>query len=845
MDNQLNSYLLRYSKLQERAINSKDPQKYKTKFDSIHSGLQKKLKQMNITRYIQKFEYGDTEPNIKNSIDKLNRFKPRKKDDKPKDDKPHVRIGYTPSKPLRASHIKIDSDDTMRARLLKAGRLVKKSGDKGLTGNEKYIDAEMYLGNYDNTKDFKIDKELSNNEALVLEKNGKYEVAYRGTEGTDLEDWKTNFNIARGKEASTPQFLDADDVMAKSISKYGRENIHVSGFSKGGAKASYLGEKYDLPTTLFNPFMGKNYIKGKHLHTPQRILRTTEDMASSPLLLGGGDHNFDIRNYYPTIGNGNPKSIHNLDNFTQQRLDNDDLQEFLNNATQEVNNNIEKVSVNSKKLVDIEGLHTANNYVNGNETFSQYVKDYKNDGVSNLHTQEVNSKTIIKPNMIHSKDSLIKHWRDAGGNFTEDEIKNISISKNVPDKIKILKDNLKIKMGNSTELNELLDTLTPANYNNKTFMNRFQNQTSALYHQVPLSGPEIELDTISITPPQNNSTQPLSLDDRINNLRMTNEPENINMKMESITNQLQNRVKSDFNSTRQKHINNNPDMNINNEDYLEFQSIEKEMSRLNALMSNNKLDGRGWINQYDIQETPEPKVTIENKRLNTIIDMNETEHSNLDMDTRNDFLNKPYNEKTEHISKLTDNLLTSQDNLDDALNIDPDLILADEVYKPTSGISSMGAGLVGGILSNRAINFIDPNKKINRPTRDALEGAGTGALGVLGMGAFGNPVTASVLGPEILAGGASYIAGDYAGTGFYDWGKKNQIFDDETDAQKSSYEVGGVAAGATGVAVASATGALFGGEIGALGGPLGIVLGGAVGGLFGLGGYYWNKYIKI
>ena len=54
-----------------------------------------------------------------------------------------------------------------------------------------------------------------------------------------------------------------------------------------------------------------------------------------------------------------------------------------------------------------------------------------------------------------------------------------------------------------------------------------------------------------------------------------------------------------------------------------------------------------------------------------------------------------------------------------------------------------------------------------------------------------------------------------------------------------------MAYGATGVAGAFATAALVGREVGMLGGPLGVILGGAVGGLVGLGGYYWNKYIKI
>jgi len=100
----------------------------------------------------------------------------------------------------------------------------------------------------------------------------------------------------------------------------------------------------------------------------------------------------------------------------------------------------------------------------------------------------------------------------------------------------------------------------------------------------------------------------------------------------------------------------------------------------------------------------------------------------------------------------------------------------------------------------------------------------------------------AVAAPEVVAGGLSYIAADYASQAVYDFGKEKDIFYDEEDAQKTSYMAGGAAAGTTGAATAAGLAALYGTEVGAAGGLLGMAAGFVSGAVFGLGAYYYNKY---
>ena len=172
------------------------------------------------------------------------------------------------------------------------------------------LNPELVILNEDLAKELgldfsKIDKNLSNKEGLVIRTpEGTTEIHYRGSQILDkpsLSDMKTNFKIATGFESEDPQFLQAKQQYQNAVNEYGSVE-HFGGFSKGGGKAIYMGQKYDVPSTTFNPFIGTKTARGITNTTQEHtIIRTTGDspslalaVSSNAAIMGNLDVNFRI-----------------------------------------------------------------------------------------------------------------------------------------------------------------------------------------------------------------------------------------------------------------------------------------------------------------------------------------------------------------------------------------------------------------------------------------------------------------------------------------------------------------------------------------------------------------------
>jgi hypothetical protein len=100
---------------------------------------------------------------------------------------------------------------------------------------------------------FDIDREFSSGERTVFTKGGRAVLAFRGTNPLNVTDLGTDVMIALGMERYTRRFAASLDVTERLISKYGIENVEVTGHSLGGTQALYVNSKTGVKATAFNP----------------------------------------------------------------------------------------------------------------------------------------------------------------------------------------------------------------------------------------------------------------------------------------------------------------------------------------------------------------------------------------------------------------------------------------------------------------------------------------------------------------------------------------------------------------------------------------------------------------
>jgi predicted esterase YcpF (UPF0227 family) len=143
------------------------------------------------------------------------------------------------------------------------------------------------------TRNFKVDHALTNRNATVLHDptTGEAVIAYRGTDPRNYDDIYTDAMIAVGKEHETKRFKDAEKLFHRTATKYGRENISLTGHSLGGGQALHVGELHDIKNVSYNPGMSPRQIKqglrGRYAGNVSRstIYRTHLDPVSVGTLI--------------------------------------------------------------------------------------------------------------------------------------------------------------------------------------------------------------------------------------------------------------------------------------------------------------------------------------------------------------------------------------------------------------------------------------------------------------------------------------------------------------------------------------------------------------------------------
>ena len=90
----------------------------------------------------------------------------------------------------------------------------------------------------------------------VYTKDDKAIFVIRGTEFTTIDNYS---DIQMGLGFLPRQMKDAEDAYIKTIRKYGKDNVILTGHSLGGSEAQILGAKYGNETVTFEPYGVKNF----------------------------------------------------------------------------------------------------------------------------------------------------------------------------------------------------------------------------------------------------------------------------------------------------------------------------------------------------------------------------------------------------------------------------------------------------------------------------------------------------------------------------------------------------------------------------------------------------------
>lgn len=257
-----------------------------------------------------------------------------------------------------------------------------------------FAEAEKRLSKF---PDWQIDKSLSTDNALVMNKIGTQEavVAFRGTDpkgkiqsGLAKGAREPAFwgGVILGKEDSFDYFKQAERTVQKAMNKYTLNEL--VGFSGGGTSAIKYGDKYGIPSTTFNPFLGKTILSSKpKTKVPHRVIRTSNDIATSGLGLFKSKYNLVIDTIDPirsTLSNLETlESLEKVPKVTRGRdlinmvkqVESHGLHNFTQEGDRENLDNLIAKSVERAgfKSGDAEMIILANESIKRGDTFTEFV----------------------------------------------------------------------------------------------------------------------------------------------------------------------------------------------------------------------------------------------------------------------------------------------------------------------------------------------------------------------------------------------------------------------------------------------------------------------------------------
>jgi hypothetical protein len=290
---------------------------------------------------------------------------------------------------------------------------------------------EQQIENYlkkNGVKKYNIDFDASTSDALVFvnKQTKKATLAFRGSSLSKhaSNDWASNGIIFSSPTLDTESHIKIDNFYNKVRDNYIIENI--TGYSRGGHFATYLANKYDIPSVVFNPFISVsnivNSVIGNAEHT---IINTTEDIVS-PLapIYALNNKNVKIRTILPITENTSlidPIAGHANTNFTNE-----------NDATRSTGRKFilqERIVSAGKKLGELDIVEKAKIIKENGGSFTDFLKRITPNDVQQ-ETSLIDGSRIIKfSDRIKGGGIETKIWNEVGGEITR--LENVKLNENV------------------------------------------------------------------------------------------------------------------------------------------------------------------------------------------------------------------------------------------------------------------------------------------------------------------------------------------------------------------------------------------------------------------------------
>ena len=293
--------------------------------------------------------------------------------------------------------------------------------------------SQQQINNYlreNGIRNYFIDFDNSSKDGLVVV-NRQTNNAILSLRGSSLSksfqtDMAENTGIFTDTNFNNDYHNRLNELFENANNKY--EIEHISGYSKGGHGALYLGNKNNINTTSFNPFVTPSNIKNHKSNRRVRheIVNTTEDSVSALApILKINNNNVDIRTINPIVEETsllNPIAGHKNENFI-----NDDLPRRNGRRFQLT----EKIVSAGKKLGELDIVKKGTQIRNQGGSFTDFVKITHPNDVKVTKSLIDGSETFEFSKRISGGSALTKIWNELGGNITR--LENLKLIQNVTD----------------------------------------------------------------------------------------------------------------------------------------------------------------------------------------------------------------------------------------------------------------------------------------------------------------------------------------------------------------------------------------------------------------------------
>ena len=257
--------------------------------------------------------------------------------------------------------------------------------------------------------DYTVDFDLSTPDALVVvnNKNGKATISFRGSEKPykNLEDWNENLeHLMTKNDPTTSKYIKRINELYEKVNEIYDIEL-LSGFSKGGYGAITLGDKHNVETTTFNPFINLANLRTTK-NNKHNIYNTTEDFASlmaNPLSIKNPNVKVNTLDPLLEYDSINPDKSHHINNFIKTDARRASHSAHLFNQS----------IINQRQQKEVKYAQTAKNILDKKGNFTDFIRSIDTADV-NIIDNTISEK--IQRNGLHHKI-----WKDIGGNFTDVE----------------------------------------------------------------------------------------------------------------------------------------------------------------------------------------------------------------------------------------------------------------------------------------------------------------------------------------------------------------------------------------------------------------------------------------